>query len=257
MQGQRAFTPQTWSSTLFQEILEEKATPWLGGECPVDPQSWVFIKRREKGEWMPPVRAFKVRWSCLRYPGDIIAYVPLGHALWDDLPASPSEVNLDLRAVPWKGHDLFPRDLDARVFLKDRDGKWGNDRTWPSSEIGWQTGFLDVTAYVATTRLNTNETRPSMNAHDALEYIPLLQALADGELEELRGTKWVPVAITPFLNPPSSYRRKPKVKERWIGTWISKEEPEHIHVSYAYISEEDLFKEHGTRPNFKAHCLLA
>jgi hypothetical protein len=52
-----------------------------------------------------------------------------------------------------------------------------------------------------------------MNKDNAHLYIPLLQALRDGELEEISGTEWVPLANADFYRTPNCYRRKPKPRE--------------------------------------------
>lgn len=50
-----------------------------------------------------------------------------------------------------------------------------------------------------------------MNRDNAREYIPLIEALADGELEvNVPGLGWGTVGITDFSHAPDHYRRKPK-----------------------------------------------
>lgn len=49
-----------------------------------------------------------------------------------------------------------------------------------------------------------------MNRENAREYIPHIEALADGELQTLIGDNWLDTAGSEFSNPLNFYRRKPK-----------------------------------------------
>ena len=49
-----------------------------------------------------------------------------------------------------------------------------------------------------------------MTPQNAREYIPLIEALADGELQAEIGPNWFDTCNADFSNPPHCYRRKPK-----------------------------------------------
>lgn len=74
-----------------------------------------------------------------------------------------------------------------------------------------------------------------MNANNAAQYLPLVQALADGKTIQLQtGDDWFDIEETKFNFAPSEYRIKPEPREIWVNrapsgivavlTWESEEE---------------------------------
>lgn len=58
-----------------------------------------------------------------------------------------------------------------------------------------------------------------MNKDNARLYLPLVQALADGELQYFGHHGWIDWgdAECDFDRPPGHYRRKPKPRVHWLG----------------------------------------
>lgn len=56
-----------------------------------------------------------------------------------------------------------------------------------------------------------------MTAANAKDYLPSVEALRDGELEERFAHGWEFVIHADFAKPPEDYRRRPKHREWWLG----------------------------------------
>lgn len=72
-----------------------------------------------------------------------------------------------------------------------------------------------------------------MNASNAKDYLPMVQALAEGRVIEHRGSGgWYQLNNPSFQDPPSDYRIKPEPKELWTNRYSDGSE------SPAYESRE-------------------
>lgn len=60
-----------------------------------------------------------------------------------------------------------------------------------------------------------------MNASNAKDYLPLVQALAEGKVIQLRthGGKWMDEDSPAFTSLPFCYRIKPEPREIWVNEW--------------------------------------
>lgn len=56
-----------------------------------------------------------------------------------------------------------------------------------------------------------------MTTQNAAAYLPAVEALRDGELEERFAHGWEFVIHADFAKPPDHYRRRPKPLEFWVG----------------------------------------
>ncbi len=71
-----------------------------------------------------------------------------------------------------------------------------------------------------------------MNASNAKDYLPLVQALAEGEvIQMLAGGEWADMEDIDFVMPPCRYRIKPEPKEIWVN--------ESGDVGYCFFQSED------------------
>jgi len=73
-----------------------------------------------------------------------------------------------------------------------------------------------------------------MTKENAHIYLPLVQALADGELQfdisdPGKPPRWSPQSVAEFNYPPERYRRKPKPREWWAN--IYPDGRGHLHTS--------------------------
>lgn len=69
-----------------------------------------------------------------------------------------------------------------------------------------------------------------MNKDNARDYLPLVQALAEGRVIEHRGSGgWYQINNPTFQDPPSDYRIKPEPREIWVNEYASGDE--HVHES--------------------------
>lgn len=55
-----------------------------------------------------------------------------------------------------------------------------------------------------------------MTTANAKDYLPAVEALRDGELEERFAHGWEFVIHAEFDKPPDHYRRRPKPREFWV-----------------------------------------
>lgn len=66
-----------------------------------------------------------------------------------------------------------------------------------------------------------------MNSENAKDYLPLVQALADGRVIQVNVTygsapeKWIDSEDIEFYHPASSYRIKPEPREIWVNEYSS------------------------------------
>jgi len=60
-----------------------------------------------------------------------------------------------------------------------------------------------------------------MNASNAKDYLPLVQALVEGKTVQYRllGEKWSTGGDVDFSLPPDQYRIKPEPREIWVNEW--------------------------------------
>ncbi len=59
-----------------------------------------------------------------------------------------------------------------------------------------------------------------MNKDNAKDYLPLVQALADGKVIQHRGVNgWYSVDAPSFDSPASDYRIKPEPREFWVNRY--------------------------------------
>lgn len=59
-----------------------------------------------------------------------------------------------------------------------------------------------------------------MNKNTAKDYLPLVQALADGKTIQLQsGNSWLDIEETKFNYDPSEYRIKPEPREKWFNRY--------------------------------------
>lgn len=60
-----------------------------------------------------------------------------------------------------------------------------------------------------------------MNAINAKDYLPLVQALVEGKTVQYRllGEKWSTGGDVDFSLPPDQYRIKPEPREIWVNEW--------------------------------------
>lgn len=73
-----------------------------------------------------------------------------------------------------------------------------------------------------------------MNKDTAKDYLPLVQALAEGMIIEHKGRAgWYTVDEPSFDFPPEQYRIKPEPKEAWFNRY------EHGEIHGPYASRED------------------
>lgn len=57
-----------------------------------------------------------------------------------------------------------------------------------------------------------------MNKENAKDYLPLVQALAEGKAIQVRGSNgWNELANYDFTSPPDHYRIKPEPREVWVN----------------------------------------
>lgn len=71
-----------------------------------------------------------------------------------------------------------------------------------------------------------------MNASNAKDYLPLVQALADGRVIQARMFScdpWKDCSRPDFTMDPSNYRIKPEPKEIWVNEW-----PEGKRIFHSY-----------------------
>lgn len=61
-----------------------------------------------------------------------------------------------------------------------------------------------------------------MTKENAAEYLPLIEALRDGELQVNQEGGWVDCVDTNLRLPASYYRRRPKPREWWIPETVLK-----------------------------------
>lgn len=61
-----------------------------------------------------------------------------------------------------------------------------------------------------------------MNKDNAKDYLPLVQALAEGRVIEHRGSGgWYQINNPTFQDPPSDYRIKPEPREIWVNHYAN------------------------------------
>jgi hypothetical protein len=78
-----------------------------------------------------------------------------------------------------------------------------------------------------------------MNKDNAKDYLPLVQALADGKVIQIFDSgKWHDIDNPSFIGPSVCHRIKPEPKEIWVNIYDATG-----HVGYAYDSEEAAIRE--------------
>lgn len=87
---------------------------------------------------------------------------------------------------------------------------------------------------------------------NARDYIPLFEALADGELQIYHPVKgWTDINETLFSADIKNYRRKPKPVKIYVATWFDK-----YGENAAWSKSEDhLIKHYSAQTGFKLHEL--
>lgn len=67
-----------------------------------------------------------------------------------------------------------------------------------------------------------------MNKDNAKDYLPLVQALAEGKVVEIQGSDgWKVLSNYDFTSPPKHYRIKPEPKEIWVNRYSDGSESIH------------------------------
>ncbi|WP_372483786.1 hypothetical protein AB9H29_12105 [Stenotrophomonas sepilia] len=79
-----------------------------------------------------------------------------------------------------------------------------------------------------------------MNKDNAKDYLPLVQALAEGRVIEHRGSGgWYQLNNPTFQDQPSDYRIKPEPREIWVNEWDGN--------GFVVFATEREAKEHANR----------
>jgi len=61
-----------------------------------------------------------------------------------------------------------------------------------------------------------------MNKDNAAQFLPLVQALAEGKvIQELSGNTWKDIEATAFNRDPAFYRIKPEPRRIWVNEYAS------------------------------------